>query len=360
VTRLRTLSLNAVAVLGGTLLGLGLIEGGLRVLYPDLEPRTASIAQFWRHDDALGWSHVPNARGPFRAFGSETLVEINSTGFRDRERAYPREPGRYRMVVIGDSMVWGYGVQQAELFSAMLERRRPDIEAINLGVSGYGTDQELIVLQQHGLRYRPDLVVLVLSDNDFETNVQRTAFLVYSKPVFELSPAGTLRLENTPVPESRLWKRGMVALIRNLYSVNLAAAMYAEFRVGLDSRASAPKAGTRPPFPRDASEKITAALLLEANRVSREHGAEFLLVICDQVGLRGQEVEAYLRARGVRTLNLDPSFPRVEAGMLHVQDGSHWSVRGHEVVADALLTNLQTAGLFPIRRESPRGMEAVR
>ncbi|MBU1849701.1 MAG: hypothetical protein KKH40_03155, partial [Nanoarchaeota archaeon] len=42
----------------------------------------------------------------------------------------------------------------------MLNENKLDYEVINLGVSGYGTDQELILLQKEGLKYNPDVVIL--------------------------------------------------------------------------------------------------------------------------------------------------------------------------------------------------------
>ena len=58
----------------------------------------------------------------------------------------------------------GYSVALEESFHRQLEMRLTEagsaVEVINLAVGGFGTLQELLVLQEEGLRYEPDLVVL--------------------------------------------------------------------------------------------------------------------------------------------------------------------------------------------------------
>ena len=163
-----------------------LSEGLARVFFPYWAPRTAVVSQFWKYHPSLGWSHIPNSEGSFNPFGSESFISINSKGFRDKERSYERDLSKYRIVVLGDSMVWGYGVQQYEVFTALMEKRRENIEVVNLGVSGYGTDQELILLRQEGDRYRPDLIVVLIHENDFHMNGRESAYLAYQKPMFEM------------------------------------------------------------------------------------------------------------------------------------------------------------------------------
>ena len=158
---------------------------------------------FWRQDPQLGWHHRPGQEGvfandkpPFR-----THVRINGKGLRDDECAYERTPGRSRILVLGDSFAWGFGVEQEEAFAEVLERRLPDTEVINAGVSGYSTDQELLWLQKEGVKYRPDLVVLTFCGNDEWMNRERLAYYIYYKPWFSLEH-GQLQLHGVPVPRA--------------------------------------------------------------------------------------------------------------------------------------------------------------
>src|SRR5262245_17000272 len=80
---------------------------------------------FWRHDDLLGWSLEPNARGRYtgpRPYPIEfdSTIETNSQGLRGPEVG-PREPGELRILLLGDSFAAGFEVEQRETFAALLE-----------------------------------------------------------------------------------------------------------------------------------------------------------------------------------------------------------------------------------------------
>jgi len=59
--------------------------------------------------------------------------------------------------MLGDSVTFGSGVRDDGTFCALRAWR---YDVVNLGVEGYGTDQELLQLEHEGLAYHPDVVVL--------------------------------------------------------------------------------------------------------------------------------------------------------------------------------------------------------
>ena len=102
---------------------------------------------------------------------------INSHGQRDIERTFERAPGVKRVLLLGDSVVVGFGVREIDdLMSRQLEALYPSgkVEVLNMAVSGYCTRAELELLKTKGLRYRPDVVILVFVENDFH-NFNREA-----------------------------------------------------------------------------------------------------------------------------------------------------------------------------------------
>ena len=143
-------------------------EFAARVAFPEWAPRTGTVTQFWQYDPNYGWSHVPRAEGRFASYGFDTVVRINSQGFRGRDISPDKDPSKYRILVLGDSYVWGFGVQEDQVFTAQMEQLCSGIEAINFGVSGYSTDQELLLYQEKGIDYHPDMVILVVAGNDFD------------------------------------------------------------------------------------------------------------------------------------------------------------------------------------------------
>ncbi|MDX9746300.1 MAG: GDSL-type esterase/lipase family protein [Syntrophales bacterium] len=95
----------------------------------------------------------------------------NSAGFRGTdEYSIKRPDGVIRIMVQGDSVTLGHGVQDEETYPALLQKRLREkeihAEVINMGVSGFGTAEELIQFQNDGLRYQPDIVILGYFQND--------------------------------------------------------------------------------------------------------------------------------------------------------------------------------------------------
>jgi len=125
-------------------------------------------------------------------------VVQNSQGFRGPAWG-PGRSAAARIVVLGDSFVWGFGVEEGETFSQVLARST-GAEVVNAGVSGYGPDQCLLSWKRHAARWTPDRVALFVTlANDLD-DISSTQRYGYDKPAFRLEEDGTLRLTGVPVP----------------------------------------------------------------------------------------------------------------------------------------------------------------
>ncbi|MCB0207985.1 MAG: SGNH/GDSL hydrolase family protein [Anaerolineae bacterium] len=136
------------------------------------------------HPD-LGWTSRPNTV-LHRSINQSYLVryETNSLGFRDVEHSYEQlrnvpnqEPIKIRrIVIIGDSFSEAAQVDLQQTYWFKLkeilnQQSRDYWEFHNFGLGDYGTVQELITLQQFGIPYHPDLIILqVFPFNDILNN----------------------------------------------------------------------------------------------------------------------------------------------------------------------------------------------
>ncbi len=101
----------------------------------------------------------------------ESLPATNSHGQRDVERSLSAADGVHRVLMLGDSVVEGAGLRKLDdTLSRQLEKRYPDgrTEVLNFGISGYCTLAEVELLRVRGLRFSPDVVLLVFVLNDFD------------------------------------------------------------------------------------------------------------------------------------------------------------------------------------------------
>lgn len=109
----------------------------------------------------------PSRRWVFQGARTET----NSHGFRGREYALEKPPGTRRVLGLGDSVMFGWGVDQDAVYTSLLERalaeRLPGTEVLNLAVPGYNTLQEAALLREKGLAFSPDVLMVNYTLNDW-------------------------------------------------------------------------------------------------------------------------------------------------------------------------------------------------
>ncbi|MBN2399713.1 MAG: hypothetical protein JXI33_05160 [Candidatus Aminicenantes bacterium] len=104
--------------------------------------------------------------------GHKVSIYSNSLGFRSPEIPLKKESGNYRIVFIGDSTTFGWGVNQDERFSELLQKRLNDeakcnrFEIINLGIPGYTSLHALHSFTCFAIPYSPDLVICSFGAND--------------------------------------------------------------------------------------------------------------------------------------------------------------------------------------------------
>lgn len=209
-----------VLAYGATVAGLLIAEVLLRMVAPNVRlPFQANVqlenerGKFCKYDASLGWVGRPNVEDELVSLDCTYRVRQNRYGFRGGAHPIPRSQQK-RLLVLGDSFAWGYGVAEGDLFTTRFERRaHPPVEVVNLGVSGYGTDQELLLYRQLGRQFQADQVLLVVTPyTDLWDNMTAVLYDDFPKPMFRLHrdvSGDRLELTNVPVPQRHQpWETG--------------------------------------------------------------------------------------------------------------------------------------------------------
>ncbi|MCB2108318.1 MAG: SGNH/GDSL hydrolase family protein [Rhodobacteraceae bacterium] len=136
-------------------------------------------------DPAIGHENKPNAR----AHLMNTDVAINSTGDRNGEVSTPKPPGTFRIAMLGDSLTFGWGVEQADTFTEIVERDLyakgyANVETVNLGVGNYNTSMEVTAFLKRVDRLQPDFVVLNYFINDAEPTPRYSPLPWYARTFY--------------------------------------------------------------------------------------------------------------------------------------------------------------------------------
>ena len=337
----RGILINLSLIIVSTLFALFLSEIALRLI--GLKPLYVSPERdrFWKYDSLLGWAHEPGQEGIFETPQFRTVVRINENGLRDRQHSYERQNDIERILVLGDSFAWGYGVEESERFSQLLEKSL-DVEVINAGVSGYSTDQELLWYKGEGIKYETDLVILVLAGNDVGDNDQQLVSTIYYKPQFVLEE-GQLVLKGYPVPKTSPQGRFIYSLSQRSALVYFLAqryfdllSLYGRLKANSD-HVNSPGSGVNA---KNEPFKLTIALIDEMRNIAESKKAKFMIVTTDR-WWNSSSGETYkdfidtLQAKGFLVLDVE-AIPGFEPEKMLIPNDGHWNWYGHEFVAEKI------------------------
>lgn len=280
------------------------------------EPNHELTGHRYLYDETLGWKNIPD----WSATTFNRTLTINSKGLRDREYDLAKPEGVFRILVLGDSFTWGYGVSDEEIFTERLESKLVEdgakVEILNAGVSGWGTDQQLLFLEREGFKYEPDLVVLAFFIYNDPGNIRESAQYGLQKPLFADT---NLTLTNVPVP-----KPGVETEKRLFEGDPL---------------------------------KLAAAVISRMAQGCREHDTRFLIMKFGHYMFyedqRGDLVDRKFRELvepipHADFFDLDAEFRRLEITAEKLKAGyyTHWDAEGHQLVADAMERRLGEEGFF--------------
>jgi hypothetical protein len=231
------------------------------------------------YSEAYGWALRPSSR--YTGRGGETIT-VNERGYRGAAHADTPAPGATRVVMLGDSITFGTGVGDTETFSHLLDAK-PRLEVLNLGVDGYGTDQELIRLEREGLAYRPRVVILnfCVRNDYFDNGLAKALYDGRSpKPYFTLSRGALMRhTEHLRLsPPQRL----AVALMERSYLMNALLHLEGAKMETVGEGREEENWGDRrqmvlADFPRAA--ELTRRLILTLSERSEAAGAAFVVLV---------------------------------------------------------------------------------
>jgi len=307
--RLREILRSVGISLAMTIATLAVLELVLRVAdFRELREGVSERSLSYQYDSELGWVPIPNSSSVVT--NARTIhAKHNSLGLRDDEFSLDTKP---TILFLGDSFVWGLDAEANERFTDLLKPKIPDYKILAAGVSGYGTDQEYLLLKRLWPKVKPAVVVLIFcTQNDRSDNSTNIRYEGYQKPYFETAADGSLVVRGQPVPISRLQYIKENWLVRNLWLARLVTSVYVRLKHPLL-------------FVPDPTEQLVGKIreFVEAN------GAKFLVGI----QYRDEDLVRYLQSSHIPFVSLDGAafYPGSAVG-------SHWTPEGQQFVAERIL-----------------------
>ena len=299
-------------------------------------------------------------------------VAVNGLGLRDHEIAVPKPRGTVRILALGDSVTFGYGVRLEESYPKVLEQRlnagaRPGVryEVVNAGVEECGLDAYYDALRRLGPVLHPDLLLVGIVLND----IQRYGDLdATPRSTVARGPGLARRAHAALLRRSQLYLaavRGARALLYRLHVLDISDLYGAPLRVLQRpgepvARAWASSLGVLDRLVALARARGIPVVLvvfpvevqLDAPTLER-YRRDFGVTVPPQAldGEPQQRLRAFATSRDVPVVDLLPVLRAAGGPDLYLRTGPirfdpvHPSPRGHRIVAEAIHRSLVESGL---------------
>lgn len=280
--------------------------------------------QYIKADEEFGWLPIPGRDIASHPFGK---MKINSAGFRSEEII----PGKKKILLLGDSVAFGYGVADNQTLGYFLSQK-PDAlsyQVVNAAVPGYGTDQEYLRLSKtlqtvSGIKK----AVFILFPNDL-LDVRLNVLYADRKPFYSINQqTGELVFHPIKRWDLRYW----VSQIRFLKKCLMIGERGDKLFAAL--------AGDRF-LSEEEGEKIISILLGKIRSLLARHGIETLIVLSPSTKdfpektAEFSKLETILKKEKVAHFSLYDDLKKRDIAPLF-RDEAHYTAEGNQLVADLL------------------------
>ena len=238
-------------------------------------------------------------------------IVSNADGFRS-SREFRDGDARTRIVVMGDSLIFGEGVEESERLTEVMESASPAWRIDNLGMIGYGPDLMLRAFEAVGRGMAPDAVIVAIYTDDVRRVSRYYSGVGFPIPRFVLRDGHLATIE---YPEPHLWERTRF----------FQGALYLYWRYT------------------PATFRLNEAILDRFVELSRQ--VPFALGIVFLPGRkdnrddrrRREWLGEYALGCHVPYLDLTTAVQHGGSERLYIPNDSHWNADGHRLVGERLL-----------------------
>src|SRR5262249_29779618 len=382
---------------GSIVFAMALVEGILRLVPGLLSVELRQVVQANPDNYGVAHPYIGSLHGPNNTFiiAGRDFRAVNHTdgyGFRN---AWPW-PEKAGIVVVGDSVTFGYGVEDDQAWPALVAKALPHNRLVNLGLIGAGTQQYLRVYETFGTRLHPKvLLVGFLVRNDFWDadmfdgwlkSGARGNYMVWRDYGRPKSTSLSLKQPIGNLIMSLLWRGHVLPSKSHFYNLLMYVQRYLRgygtskpriFRAPDGTQLQLDLGGftyqTGMGRPGNRGFDISVEALQRLDSIARANGTKILAI------LQPSKEEVYLPLMGQTNVDTDPGRPlRVKLGELGIpyldllpefrnraakgevlffETDGHPNVRGYALIAELVLAHLKSNaeryGLQNLAQNSP-------
>lgn len=298
---------------------------------------------------------IPN----IEAIRENILIKTNSYGLRNKEIPLNKPSNTLRIAFFGDSFTFGSHIELNETLPVQLEgtlnadvHNPREIEILNFGVNGMNTFQEIMYCLNYGLKFKPDIVILVWISNDIDTNdytLQDLKYFIENRSLSNTEKAASNKQEKASYTGTdglimSFWKYYKEVKNRSLLLRYFAPRVKELFeKMGFDLKTSDK---IRFSDLNSNGYKLSFASLKYVNDELNKLGIEFHTIIYPNLQrlsdyyydiLIYQNIVTYCKNNKINHLNLFPAFFGKDSSKLHASEiDYHPNIYANETAATAI------------------------
>jgi|SRR5215469_348846 len=354
-------------VVASTLLGLVILEVCVRVLMPQ-NPEFYDSSKIIRLSSTVPRlpENIPNGRNESYV---GVPIRINSLGLRGPEISIPKEPHTVRIVGVGDSITFGYGIAQENTFLSLLQTKLNQssdqgqrYEVVNAGVEGTGLDYYFHFLKTEAPKLQPDIVLVNLCLNDIAVYSETGG--KSERPVGKSSDRLVRRTSEFLLKHSQLYIALYMRLKSLLYGLGLLDINKIQGYNFLPLEPSSPR--------QEKAWESSLQLLSKIDELARRDHYRLVIVVFPmemqlsadalrlyreqfhvrisaeaQSGVPQKRLHEFGDERGIPVVDLLPAFRTADSGKLYLRnkvislDPIHPSQLGNRIAADEIYRSLE-------------------
>lgn len=288
------------------------------------------------NNPGLAYEFIPNTKCIFKG----TEVKINSQGLRDYDYDLGKKSSIARIIVLGDSYTFGWGVELNESYSKILEfnlnKNNKRYEVINFGMPSHNTMQEARLLEIKAINYKPNLIIIGYTSGDPECywdfcneTLIKATYKAYEKRL-------SLPI-NYELKQSLLTKLYFLRFISDKFDVILHKLHIRKLEDNLIVHLHNPESQTW---------KATQESFKKISEIAKENKSEVLLVIFPEIGFLSdnyillpvnKQIEEEAKKQGFYVLDLIYYYKEYLPEEIKVStDDGHPNAKAHKIAADAI------------------------
>jgi hypothetical protein len=294
----------------------------------------------WDVDNTLGWKLCTNKSFMHHSTYFDVRYTMNSLGFRDKQRGILKEPDTYRILLYGDSQIFGWGVPENKRFSNVVERSQPNLEIWNMAIPGYGLDQQILLYKEIESTLQADHVVFFVSKATLSRIHTNYLYKKY-KPMFKLDSSKQLKLVPISQEDNAIIRLGY-KILSPLYLPYFLERRLAIVKNSLKKSKIFPgkvqAKDAKTDFSQNALSELVPKMLLMAKTIAdgRNHEMSVMTNLSPPIL---EDLQRVLAQNGISCIKI--SLKDTTENLILGENDHHWNQLAHSLVAKQFISQLK-------------------